>query len=137
MAIYFDKEKSKINFAFLSIGVDYFQVISLFAQTGIPWPPWLKEILQWLSIFNFNIDVAAPECIIPDFDYTVKWWGTILLPLLIAALLLLFFVCGIIYKSWCGKPKRGEDVRGVTHHGHKIVALWVIIMVSNLLNKNT
>ena len=38
LAIYFDKEKSKINFAFLSIGVDYFQIISLFAQTGIPWP---------------------------------------------------------------------------------------------------
>ena len=55
----------------------------------------------------------------------------------VSVLLLLFFVCGIIYKSWCGKPKRGEEVRGVTHHGHKIVALWVIIMVSNLLNKNT
>ena len=47
----------------------------------------------------------------------------------------IFFVCGIVYKSWCEKPKRGEDVRGVTHHGHKIVALWVIIMVSNLLIK--
>jgi hypothetical protein len=128
MAIYFDKEKSKINFAFLSIGVDYFQVISLFAQTGIPWPPWLKEILQWLSIFNFNIDIAAPECIIPDFDYTLKWWGTMMLPLVIASVLLVFFIAGVIYNAMCDKDKRGKEVRGVSAHGHKIVALWVIVM---------
>ena len=121
LAIYFDKEKSKINFAFLSIGVDYFQIISLFAQTGIPWPPWLKELLQWLSIFNFNIDIAAPECLIPDFDYTIKWWVTILLPL-----------SSLPY--WCSSSHGGYTRRIVPSNGVVKVFVVYLTMVTKLLH---
>ena len=48
-------EDKKINVAFLSIGVDYFQVLAIFARIPIKWPYWVKTILQILSIFNFNI----------------------------------------------------------------------------------
>ena len=48
-------QDKKINVAFLSIGVDYFQVLGLFARIRIRWPDWMRDILQVLSIFNFNI----------------------------------------------------------------------------------
>ena len=55
-------EDKNINVAFLSIGIDYFQVLAIFARIKISWPYWVKQILEILSIFNFNIDIAAPEC---------------------------------------------------------------------------
>jgi hypothetical protein len=121
--VYLDRKDTKFNFSFISIGVDYFQIISLFAQTGIPWPRWMKDLLQVLSIFNFNIDIAAPECLLPDFDYTVKWWGTMFLPVALMALVSLSFIV-----FWFVKRRRGQ-----THvqHGeafNKLFAAGVIGM---------
>ena len=48
-------EDKKVNVAFLSIGVDYFQILAIFARIPVKWPTWVKTILQVLSIFNFNI----------------------------------------------------------------------------------
>lgn len=50
-------QDKKVNVAFLSIGVDYFQVLAIFARIKVRWPLWVKQILQVLSIFNF---VSAP-----------------------------------------------------------------------------
>ena len=58
----------------------------------VRWPLWVKQILQIMSIFNFNIDLAAPECIIPEFDYKVKWIVMMLLPLIFGGALLLLFL---------------------------------------------
>merc|ERR1712167_470750 len=82
-------QDQKVNVAFLSIGVDYFQVLAIFARIRVKWPLWVKQILQVLSLFNFNIDVAAPECLIPEFDYKIKWIVIMILPLLFGAVLFL------------------------------------------------
>jgi len=52
-------QSHKINISILSIGVDYFQVLSIFSGLRVRWPFWVKEVLQILSLFNFNIDIAA------------------------------------------------------------------------------
>ena len=52
------------NIAFISIGVDYFQVLSIFKSAKVEWPLFLKELLNIFTLFSFDIDVAAPECII-------------------------------------------------------------------------
>jgi hypothetical protein len=62
--------KKKINVALLAIGVDYAQVLSMFAATKINWPPFLLNILNLLSAFNLNLDLTAPECLVPS----VTWW---------------------------------------------------------------
>lgn len=54
-------EDKKVNVAFLSIGMDYFQVLSIFARIPVKWPRWIKTVLQVLSVFNFNIDIASDE----------------------------------------------------------------------------
>ena len=82
--------KKQFNLAFISIGVDYFQVLALFAQSKILWPPGMIKIFNFLSIFNFNIDISAPECLVPNLSYELKWWATELLP--VGAAVILFYI---------------------------------------------
>jgi hypothetical protein len=38
------------------------QVLSMLASTRIQWPRIIYQLYQYLSIFNFNINLTAPEC---------------------------------------------------------------------------
>ena len=58
-------DKRNFNLAFISIGVDYFQVLAIFASVDVEWPAAIKAIFRLLSFFNFDLDIAAPECILP------------------------------------------------------------------------
>ena len=87
--------------AFSSAGIDYFQIISIFATISIKWPAQLTQLLTILSAFNFvrslraaalqgtpphsppapprlltppsqNLDLTAPECAF-KVSYTSKW----------------------------------------------------------------
>ena len=120
-------QDKKINVAFLSIGVDYFQVLAIFARLRIRWPPWMKNILEFMSIFNFNIDIAAPECLIQEFDYKTKWIIIMLLPLIFAGILLLIFLlvmCIKLVKKLSGTA--GKATRYCSH-GNKLIAMFIII----------
>jgi hypothetical protein len=33
----------------------------MFANSKVTWPPLIKTVLAYLSIFNFNLDLTAPE----------------------------------------------------------------------------
>ena len=83
--------QKEFNVAFISIGVDYFQVLSILRSARVEWPSFLKALLQIFSIFNLDIDVTAPECMIPEFTYEIKWWVSIALPFASGVMLLLFF----------------------------------------------
>jgi hypothetical protein len=72
--------KKKFNLAFISIGVDYFQVLAIFSGTDIAWPREILEFFRFLRMFNLNIDIAAPECMIPNLEYEFKWYLTMLIP---------------------------------------------------------
>ena len=84
--------KRNFNLAFLSIGVDYFQVVALFTSADVAWPPEVKEVLKYLRLFNIDLDVMAPECAIPDFDYELKWWATMLTPLIALGIITFIFI---------------------------------------------
>merc|ERR1711871_1888230 len=89
--------KKKFNLAFVSIGVDYFQVLALFRNVKTQWPPQMLDLFNYLSIFMIDIDIAAPECIVPNLEYTTKWWGAMLLPFFVAAALLGSYISTVIY----------------------------------------
>merc|ERR1712195_268364 len=120
-------QSHKINISILSIGVDYFQVLSIFSGLRVRWPFWVKEVLQILSLFNFNIDIAAPECIFTGFDYKTKWWITVLLPAIFGCLLLFMFIFIMLIK--CIKQVCGCASKGVkyTSHGSKLLATFVLV----------
>ena len=71
-----------INTAILTIGVDYFQIVALFSRARIRWPKLLKDIFRLFSFFNFNIDLAAPECL-AVFGYDTKWLIFMSVPLVL------------------------------------------------------
>lgn len=41
---------------------DYFQVLAIFSQSKVQWPPEVKQLYRLLSAFNLNIEIVAPEC---------------------------------------------------------------------------
>ena len=45
------------------------------------WPAEIVAMYRVFSVFNFNLDLAAPECAMPNLDYDVKWFAIQLLPL--------------------------------------------------------
>jgi hypothetical protein len=94
---YFLAQKG-VNIAVVSIGIDFFQVLAIFAASGVKWPPIVKEFLHILSAFNLNIEIVAPECVIPDLSYKAKFYFIMLLPLSVGSLLLFIFVSMFLYK---------------------------------------
>lgn len=120
-------QTKKINIAILSIGVDYFQILSIFAGLRVKWPIWVKQVLQILSLFNFNIDIAGPECAFPDFDYKTKWIITVLLPVIFGSVLFLIFLIVMVVKFI--KQIGGCASKGVkyTSHGNKLIASFVLV----------
>ena len=52
------------NVTAITIGVDFFQCLSIFAAFDLAWPPEANALFAYLSIFSFNIELLAPECAI-------------------------------------------------------------------------
>eukprot|EP00947_MAST-08B_sp_MAST-8B-sp1_P000313 g313.t1 len=95
--------KKNFNVAFISIGIDYFQVLALFARSEIQWPDLMRKFFEFCSLFNFNIDITAPECLVPNLDYTIKWVGIMALPVGAAFLLICMFFVKIAVQRCNGK----------------------------------
>src|SRR3546814_378583 len=73
--------RKKFNLAFMSIGFDYFQVLAIFANTNIAWPNIVVDFMKISLFFSFDINVTAPECVMPDISYEMKWYATMILPI--------------------------------------------------------
>jgi hypothetical protein len=123
-ALGFQLNKKQVNIAVVSIGIDFFQVLAIFAQSRIKWPPVVKELLHVLSAFNLNIEIVAPECLIPDVSYKQKFWFIMLLPLSIGSLFGLFYYSLYWYKALVlGQPKKLRSA-----HAPAIVSSCLILL---------
>ena len=104
-------DKKDFNMAFISIGVDYFQVLAIFGNADVAWPQILMQLFRILSLFNLNIDVAAPECLVPDMDYRYKFYGTLLLPVAVFFVTFVGFLFSSCYENVCMHRKdRNQDI---------------------------
>ena len=52
---------------------------------------------MYVYIFNFNIDIAAPECIAIDVPYAWKFWGTEIMPVVTLG----FCIVAYILSRYC------------------------------------
>jgi hypothetical protein len=95
---YFLNQKG-VNIAVVSIGLDFFQVLAIFATSGVKWPQVVQELLHVLSAFNLNIEIVAPECIVPDLSYKAKFWFIMLLPLVVGSVFAVIFTSLFAYKA--------------------------------------
>lgn len=112
-----------VNVAFVSIGVDYFQVLAIFARARVQWPPILKEILRVLSAFNLNLDLAAPECAIPDMTFSAKWFLMAGIPVAVGAVFALSFGAQYCWKRFI----KGMAKRKWTEHGDRYVSITIVV----------
>ena len=64
------------------------------------------------SVFNFNLDIAAPECAFPALTFSNKWFGVMALPLLVLSLFLIVYVGKLLYKRFvlCRRGKLSRHV---------------------------
>jgi hypothetical protein len=67
-----------------------FIVILVYQDLPHSWPPFVREIINSLSIMNFNLDVLAPECAVGD-GYT-KYILKLLFPLSFPAIFVFFYL---------------------------------------------
>lgn len=66
-------KKKRVDVAVVAIGVDYLQVLSVFATTEVEWPAALQAIYSAMAIFSFDLfDIFPPECSL-DVGYETSW----------------------------------------------------------------
>ena len=116
--------KRQINLAVISIGVDFFQVLAIFAQSNVRWPPQVLALMQVLSAFNFNIEIVAPECLVPDVTFKQKFAFIMLLPLAVCGLLYVFFLVHAFNKR-CVRGQR--DKRKIFSHRKTAVSSAIVL----------
>ena len=104
------------------IGIDYFQVLAMFANSRVQWPTYIKDVFHLLSVFNFNIELTAPECSIPDLGYITKWAFIQGLP---AMACLLFFLTSVW--SYCKKKLILKRRKGLHSHNSMLISMVFVM----------
>lgn len=110
----------------VSIGWDYFQVLALFADADIRWPEPLPTLFRMLSFFNIDIDVVAPECLVPDMKYSTKYMITMMLPVGVAGVLFFSWVGTIFFNRVC--LNRTVSSRSAKIMASKLVSSYLLGM---------
>ena len=101
--------KMKVDMTAINIGVDYFQVLSIFRKSKVKWPEEISELLKQMQWFNFDIDMAGPECAFRSvFTFEFKWYVKVLLPFvaILIACAAIFVVTVLSGICSCGKKKK-------------------------------
>jgi hypothetical protein len=80
------------------ICIDYGQVLSLFWRFGVSWSPAVTRLIMGASVTNLNLELVAPECVVPNVNFSGRWFAAELLPVITAAVLLGCFVLNELVK---------------------------------------
>ncbi len=62
------------HFAVITVAVDYFQILAMFGNAKVKWPPAILTLFRLMSSLSFNLDITAPECSMPNLSYDTKWY---------------------------------------------------------------
>jgi len=116
--------KKNVSLGILSIGIDYFQVLAIFGSANVVWPQSLTNLYNLFSVFNFNIDVAAPDCWNDNLtvSFKDKWIAITVFPIITLA------VCGMAfgaYAAYCYVVKSRR--RGFMDPLCKFIAFYLMV----------
>ena len=75
--------------AAMGITVDYFQVLSVFVDLNMNWPPIMLDFFRYASLFTANVEITSPECSI-SVGYVPKWYFMEAVPIMM-------LVCGALF----------------------------------------
>ena len=99
------------------------QVLSIFANTQAQWPSAIIRIYTYLSLFSFNLNITAPECIF-SISYSYKWFVVESMPLVALSMVGLVHMltqCYLLYKKKMG----GKDI---ADHSSEMIGLALTSM---------
>ena len=92
----------KVNMIAINIGIDYFQVLSIFRKSKVKWPEEIRELLKQMQWFNFDIDMTGPECAFRSFfTFELKWYVKVLLPFVAMAIAFVSILAVTSVKKIC------------------------------------
>ncbi len=83
------------------------QVLAIFAKSKVQWPPGIKNLFRYLSFFNLNIDITAPECLAPNLNFGFKWFAMQGMPVAALSLFVVLFVLRILYARIVKGQRKG------------------------------
>ena len=113
------------------VSIEFYQVLAIFAQTSVRWPPAVTNLLKLLSAFNLNIEVVAPECLVPNLSYRLQFTFIMLLPIALSAL----FYLAYLFMAFNKRCVRGiRDRRKAHSHAlfcSRLKRIWVKIRNEN------
>jgi len=124
MTVAYTLNSKNINLSLISIGMDWAQVVAMFARTRINWPSLVKQIFHLLSAFNFNLEIIAPECAIPNVTYAGKWLFIEGMPIFAWSFLAFLYVVQFLFK-WIVMGVEKKDQ--LHNHIHGLVATGVVV----------
>jgi hypothetical protein len=75
----------------VGITITWIQIISLFAEIPVNWPPSILSVYSAFSFSNFNVDLFSPECSVP-LTFWGKWLFKLLVPVLVFVGMFLIFL---------------------------------------------
>ena len=55
------------------------QIIAMFVSLNFAWPTQLHDLYSVMSVFNLNIQIAAPECSLA-WSFASKWVVVAIMP---------------------------------------------------------
>ena len=114
----------KVNLAIAAIGIDYAQILSMFLKSQIPWPSQLRTLFRILSSFNFDLDIASPECLVAGlYRFDIKWYCIMAMPICVACVFLCSHFTILCKKRFCqGRTKK------LNKHAHAMVSMNLVMM---------
>jgi hypothetical protein len=126
----FKLHKRGPNMAAIFIGIDYFQVLSMYANLNLDWPTYVESSMEYSSLAMGSLEITSPECSI-QMSYQTKWYQILLLPVYIA-ITMVFAHCVLFARKWVRSKLRGQDTTHVKKgfYGH------IPMMVSFYLQAN-
>eukprot|EP01156_Anaeramoeba_ignava_P010784 Anaeramoba_ignava/a480793_53.p1 GENE.a480793_53~~a480793_53.p1 ORF type:complete len:917 (+),score=259.65 a480793_53:298-3048(+) len=134
------RSQARSYFGSLSIAFSFFQILATLPKMNINWPPRLKNFMNSLTSFNFNVDLVAPECSI-SASFTGKWFAVMLIPFLVLAMFAFLFLivrlhaviirkCGSKFANkfpkFCSRPTRK------TTNKYLLPFSWIRFQISKL-----
>eukprot|EP00164_Ancoracysta_twista_P002564 GFYU01003417.1.p1 GENE.GFYU01003417.1~~GFYU01003417.1.p1 ORF type:complete len:1305 (-),score=175.36 GFYU01003417.1:1299-5213(-) len=107
-----------------SISLTFLQVNSLFISFAIPWPQFVIDVMDIISILTLNLELARPECSFAT-SYRGKWYMVMAILPVAAFIMYLFRAVGVVYFTIKGEEEdRKLKGLGESKMNNEIYAHW-------------
>ena len=114
MGAYIKHRKISINLLGLTIAIDFFQSLVMFAGFNFQWPPELLTLLNVGSLITFDVHLTAMDCEI-ELSFKQKWLVTQSAFVLYLAAYIFFTMLVLVYTKFKLARRRRKKLANASH----------------------